>query len=78
MDFYAQGARAAQHLYKVADLFASPIGRKIFSNAIGAALDPEGKPRIVRTLNPYYDEFIKGDPEAFNHFDDRLHARLVP
>jgi hypothetical protein len=76
MDFYKQGALSAQRLFKVADLFASPIGRKIFSNTIRAVLDPEGKPRIVRSLEPYYDEYIEGDPEAFNRFDDRLHARM--
>jgi hypothetical protein len=75
MDFYKQGALAAQQLFKVADILSSPFGRKLVRNAVQAVIDPEGKPRMVRTLEPYYEQYVQGDPEAFNRFDEKLRAR---
>jgi hypothetical protein len=78
MDFYSQGALAAQHFYKVADvLLANPIGRRVLRYTWQAINDPEGKTRVVRTLEPYYDEYVEGDENAFDNFDARLRARWM-
>jgi hypothetical protein len=76
MDFYRHGALTALQLFKVADILSSPAGRRLVKNLFQAAVDPEGKPRVVRTLEPYYEQYVQGDPDAFNRFDDRLHARM--
>lgn len=78
MDFFAQGALAAQQLYKVADvLLANPIGRRVLRYTWQAVYDPEGKPRVVRSLEPYYDEYVEGDEKAFDKFDERLRTRWL-
>lgn len=78
MNFYQQGAQSARHLFKVADILSTTIGRKLLSNMVQSAIDPEGKPRMLRTLEPYYNHYAKHDPEAFNKFDDHLRAQIVP
>lgn len=77
MDFFKQGALEARQCYKVADILETRIGRKIFRQAIRTVIDPEGKPRLIRTLEPYYDEYVNDDPEAFNNFDARLRQRQL-
>jgi hypothetical protein len=72
MDFYKQGALVALQLFKIADILSSPTGRRLVRNIVQAAIDPEGKPRVVRTLEPYYEQYVQGDPRAFNRFDDRF------
>lgn len=76
MGYYNQGALAAHLLFKTANLFDSPVGRKLFSNTVQAVIDPEGKPRIIRTLEPYYQEFVDREPDPFKNFDERFSRPL--
>jgi hypothetical protein len=73
MNFYAQGAAAARQLLKVADfLFGTKPGRKLVSSTVRIVTGGDGRPRVIRSLEPYYDEFVEGDPTAFDRFDDRF------
>jgi hypothetical protein len=74
MNFYRQGATAALQLLKVSHLLDASSERKMISWALQSYIDPEGKPRIVRTLEPYKAEYLDHDPEAFDRFDDRFRA----
>jgi hypothetical protein len=70
---YSQGAAAALHFYKVADLlFGTSAGRKAMRSVVRLTLGEDGRPRLIRTLEPYYEEFVEGDPTAFDRFDDRF------
>lgn len=69
MDFYRQGAMAALQLFKVANILETRLGRRMVSNALQTVINPEHKPRLVRTLEPYYESFVLGDPDAFKRFD---------
>jgi len=73
MNYYAQGASDALFLFKIAGILENRLGRKLVSNALQTAFNPEHKPRIMRTLEPYYNEYIKYDPTtAFDEFDTQL------
>lgn len=41
-------------------------------SAVRLVLGEDGRPRLIRTLEPYYEEYIEGDPTAFDRFDDRF------
>jgi hypothetical protein len=71
-NYYRQGASAAQMLFKVADILTSPGGRKLVNMAVQTLTSDEGKPRIVRSLEPYVETYLGGDPNAFKRFDDKF------
>ena len=75
MNYYEKGAKDAALLFKVALVFSpsQPMGDKILRKVLRTVMDPKGQPHIVRTLEPYYKEYIEGNPNAFNDFDNHFH-----
>ena len=72
MNYFQQGAHDARVMLKVGDILSTTLGRKLVSNTIQGVLNEDGKPRMVRTLEPYYREFVLGEEDPFRDFQYRV------